>query len=135
MWCTTQELMFSGKRADVSASFQIRQSKCLSSVFSLRTSQPKTPLCLAKSHAAAALLAVDGHGGRQIAAGLTVTASSQGSEEKMRAGETVFSLRVCFCVASGLTARMNHCNSAAWREYSKRAARCRAVKVRCSRGI
>lgn len=46
----------------------------------------------------------------------------------MRAGETVFSLRVCFCAASGLVVQMNHCNSAALREYSKGAARCRGCK-------
>lgn len=72
--------------------------------------------------AAAAGLAVDGHGGRQIAAGLTVAARPQGSEEQMRAGKKVFSVRVCFCLASGLPAQMNHCNSAARREHSKRAA-------------
>lgn len=60
--------------------------------------------------------------------GLAVTASSQGSEAQMRAGETVFSLRVCFCAASGLVVQMNHCNSAALREYSKGAARCRGCK-------
>lgn len=79
-------------------------------------------MCSVDSLAAATGLAVDGHGGRQIAAGLTVTASSQGSKEQMRAGEKVFSVRVCFSLASGLPARMNHCNSAARREYSKRAA-------------
>lgn len=44
-------------------------------------------MCSVESLATAAGLAADGHGGRQTAAGSTVTASSQGNQEQKRAGE------------------------------------------------